>query len=179
MLFHAVPAKDRAEPEDDAREGTQVLLADTSQRLGRKQTPRPRIKAPQLCDTKELDRTTHAPNRTPRPPFSQPSRPRGDSLASQLQRCETRGLLFLIAAHAVLRSTWRQCSIARYALQEFSGSAWFRMITRRPLHCHSPHPCSLIWVADAGPDLFRLLRIFRRALWLRLLYQQSRACWRM
>jgi hypothetical protein len=75
ILFHAAQAKDRAEPEDDAREGTQVLLADTSQRLGREQTLRPRIKAPQLCDTKELDRTTHAPNRTPRPPFSQPSRP--------------------------------------------------------------------------------------------------------
>jgi hypothetical protein len=46
VLFRAAQAKDRAEPEDDAREGTQVLLADTSQRLGREQTLRPRIKGP-------------------------------------------------------------------------------------------------------------------------------------
>jgi len=66
----------------------------------------------------------------------------------------------------VLWSTWRLCSIARYALQEFSGSALFRMITQRPLHCHSPHPCSLIWVADTGPGLCRLSRKFRRTLLL-------------
>ena len=92
--------------------------------------------------------------------------PRGASRASQQQRCETRGLLFLIAAHAVLWSTRRLCSIARYALQEFSKSAWFRMITQRPLHCHSPHPCSLTWVADTGPGLYRLLRTFRRTILL-------------
>jgi hypothetical protein len=38
----------------------------TSQRLGREQTLRPRISAPLACDTDNTDRTTHAPNRTPR-----------------------------------------------------------------------------------------------------------------
>ena len=66
--------------------------------VGERANSRPRIKAPQLCDTDDLDRTTHAPNRTPSAPFSQPPRPRGASRASQQQRYETRGLLFLIAA---------------------------------------------------------------------------------
>lgn len=169
VLFRAAQVKDRAESEDDAREGgtryywpTPLSGWGESKVSGRVSEPhRPATPTPSIA-------LRMHPIAHPGHPFRNPHA-RGASIASQQQRCETRGLLFLIAAHAldaVLWSTWRLCSIARYALQEFSGSAWFRMITQRPLHCHSPHPCSLIWVADTGPGLCRLLGTFRRTLLL-------------
>lgn len=90
--------------------------------VGEGANSRPRIKAPQLCDTDELDRTTHAPNRTPRAPFSQPPSSLRGALRSppQQQRgCETRGLQSLIAAHAMLWPTWRLCSSARRTREHF------------------------------------------------------------
>ena len=102
-------------------------------------------------------------------PFRSPQAPRSVSpLNSRI--CETRGLPVLIAAHrahAVLWPTWRLCSFLDRQLQEFSAPGRFTMIPqRRPLHCHPPHPCSLIWVADTGPGLCRLLGTFRRTLLL-------------
>lgn len=87
-----------------------VLLDDTSQRLGREQTLRPRIKSPTALRHRPARSHYACTQSHTQSTLFATLTPRGVSLASQQQRCETRGLLALIAACAVLWSTWRLCS---------------------------------------------------------------------
>jgi len=118
VLIRAAQAKDRAESENDAREEVPGTTA-TGRHLS---AVGERAKSPAAYQS-----PTGLQHRHPRSHYACTQShtqatlfatltPRGASLASQQQRCETRGLLFLIAAHAVLGAvvdlaTVQHCSI--------------------------------------------------------------------
>ena len=120
------------------------------QRLRGQEVVRPRIRAPQACDTdtlQGLDHTTHAPNRTPfstrRAPQSASLRPPPNgSICDAPAGCSNRSASMLCPA-------WRQRKASRLAIKEFSP---LRIIAVHPQSCQSPHPCWIIWVVRC-PDL--------------------------
>ena len=149
-----------------------------SQRLGSEQTPG-RVSKPHssATPTTSIALRMH-PIAHPEHPFRNPHVPEEPlwPLNSSVVR---RAGCFSCSQHSICCGRLGDCAaLLEMLLQEFSGSAWFRMFPQRPLHCHSPHPCSLIWVADGGPGLCRLPGTIRRTFAV-ILHHQLRACWRM
>lgn len=94
------------------------------QRLRGQEVVRPRIRAPQACDTdtlQGLDHTTHAPNRTPFSPKSTRRAPQSASLRPPPNGsiCDARAGCSNRSA-SMLCPAWRQRKASRLAIKEFS-----------------------------------------------------------